>query len=105
MDNISDIIPIIVAFIGFLSATIGAIFGYLGRSKKQAILDAKRDQKNSDNWDRVFKDINDMKKRLDDHNHYAEKFAENSKELAKVNVKLDQVCKDIDILKSKKCKL
>ena len=102
---ISNFIPVIVAFIGFLGVLSGAIFGYLGRSKKQAVIDAKKEQKSNDNWDRVFSDIEGIKKRLDDHNHYGEKFAKNSEELTKVNLKLEQVQKDIEYLKSSRCKV
>lgn len=103
--QISNVIPVIVALIGFLGVLSGAIFGYLGKSKKQAIIDAKKEQINKDNWDRVFSEVDSIKKRLDDHNHYGEKFAKNSEELIKVNVKLEQVQKDIEYLKSNRCKV
>lgn len=103
--QISNVIPVIVAFIGFLGVLSGAIFGYLGKSKKQAIIEATKEQINKDNWQRVFFEIDGIKKRLDEHNHYGEKFAKNSEELVKVNVKLENVLKDIDYLKSDRCKV
>ena len=68
-------VKIIVALIACFGTVLGIIVGYIGRSKHQAILDAKREQRQSDLFDRLFKDMEDIKKRLDEHNHYAEKIS------------------------------
>lgn len=69
-----NIVKIIVALISLLGVILGVIVGYVGRSKKQAIIDAKREQKQTDLFDRLFTEMEGIKKRLDTHNHYAEKF-------------------------------
>ena len=50
-DNVTQII---IAIIALSSSVIGAILGYMGRSKKQAIIEAKREQKQSDLFSRLF---------------------------------------------------
>ena len=69
-----NIVKIITAIISLFGVVLGVIVGYIGRSKKQAIIDAKREQKQTDLFDRLFNEIEGVKKRLDTHNHYAEKF-------------------------------
>ena len=68
-----NIVKIITAIISLFGVVLGVIVGYIGRSKKQAIIDAKREQKQTDLFDRLFNEIEGVKKRLDTHNHYAEK--------------------------------
>lgn len=103
--QISNFIPVIVAFIGFLGVLTGAIFGYLGKSKKQAVVDAIKEQKQQDTFDKLFNELVEVKKRLDCHNGYAKKFEENSKELSIINNKLTGLQIDIDYLKSDRCKV
>lgn len=69
-----NIVKIIVALISLCGVVLGIIVGYLGRSRKQAIIDAKREQQQNDLFDRLFREMEGIKKRLDTHNHYAEKF-------------------------------
>lgn len=69
-DNVTQII---VAVIALVSAIFGSIIGYIGKSKKQAILDATREQEQKDNFNKLFNEIESIKKRLDVHNSYAEK--------------------------------
>lgn len=64
---------IIVALIGFAGVCVGAIFGYMGKSRKLVEQDAKREQVLNDKLDRLFEELSDVKIRLDEHNHYAEK--------------------------------
>lgn len=69
----NNITQIIVAIIALVSAIFGSIIGYMGKSKKQAILDASREQEQKDNFNKLFNEIESIKKRLDIHNQYAEK--------------------------------
>lgn len=90
-DNIAQIL---VAIIALLSSVFGGILGYVGRSKKQAIIDAKREQQQSDLFARLFDEMDAIKKRLDLHNKYSEKFGE-------INTSIAQIRKDIDYMKEK----
>ena len=56
---------------------------------------AKHEQKQQDALDMLKDELASVKKRLDQHNGYAEKFAEASKDIALIK-------KDVEYLKSKK---
>lgn len=90
-DNVTQII---IAIIALSSSVIGAILGYMGRSKKQAIIEAKREQKQSDLFSRLFSEMNDIKLRLDKHNKYAEKFGEIEKSLTGIKKDIDYLTKE-----------
>lgn len=88
-DNITQIL---VAIIALLSSIFGGVLGYIGRSKKQAVIDAKREQEQSDLFERVFNELAGIRKRLDVHNQYAEKFGE-------IEISLTAIKKDIEYLR------
>lgn len=90
--------PLISGALAVLGSFVGNYAISLKKSREAAIKDAEREQEQKDQ----LKSIN---KRLDEHNHYAEKFAENSKKLADVDIKLAQLQKDIEYLKSDRCKV
>ena len=46
---------IIVALIGFAGIVVGAIIGYFTSVKKNAVIDAKREQEQIDNFKQIFK--------------------------------------------------
>lgn len=105
-------VKIIVAIIGLIGTLLGGFSTYFVTSKKQAIQDAKREQNQNDKFDNIINEIGGVKKRLDEHNHYAEKFTENAKDIAIMNERqkslsyaLDKIQKDIDYLKSDRCKV
>lgn len=85
---------IIVALIGFAGVCIGAIFGYLGRTKKQAILDAKREQEQADNMSIILEEMQEIKKRLDQHNHYAEKIGDIDKSIISIKKDIEYLRKE-----------
>lgn len=105
-------VKIIVSIIGLIGTIIGSLFTYLIKSKNQAIKDAEREQAQKDQIEMVLKEQQKIKDRLDNHNHYAEKFADTSKSLAVLAVEqkniicsLDKLQKDVEYLKSERCKL
>ena len=105
-------VKIIVAIIGLIGTLVGGFSTYFITSKKQAIQDAKREQNQKDQFDNLFSELTSVKKRLDEHNHYAEKFAENTKDVAIINERqqilykaVEKIQKDIDYLKSDRCKV
>lgn len=99
-----------VAMIGFAGVCVGAVFGYLGNSKKQAVINAQREQAQQDFMEEIKKDLQAVKSRLDKHNGYAELFHKNSEKMAvfaekqtSTDKKLDSIQKDIEFLKSDRC--
>lgn len=105
-------VKIIVSIIGLIGTIIGSLFTYLIKSKNQAIKDAEREQSQRDQIEMVLKEQQKIKERLDNHNHYAEKFADTSKNIAVLAVKqkniicsLDKLQKDVDYIKSDRCKV
>lgn len=103
---------IIVAIIGLIGTLLGSIVTYLVKSKSYAVKEAEREQAQRDQIDMILREQQKIKDRLDTHNGYAEKFAENSKNLAVMAVEqknivnsLDKLQKDVDYLKSERCKL
>lgn len=86
---------IIVALIGLLGTILGILGGFYARSKKQSINDAKREQYQADQFDKLFSEMKAIKKRLDIHNHYAEKFGE-------IEQSMIAIKKDIEYLRKEK---
>lgn len=86
------------ALISLLSAGITALFGFLGtvainkrKSHEEDIKEAKRQQYQDDRDDYFDEQIKIIKKKLDEHNHYAKKFES-------VDIKMTAMQKDIDYL-------
>ena len=90
-----NITQILVALIALLSTVFGGILGYIGRSRKQAVIEAKREQQQSDAFEKLFQEMDGIKKRLDVHNKYAEKFGD-------IELSLTSIKKDIEYLRKEK---
>lgn len=86
---------IIVALIGLLGTILGILAGFYGRSRKNAIEEAKREQQQADLFKSIFQEMEEIKKRLDLHNRYAEKFSE-------VNETIISIKKDIEYIRKEK---
>lgn len=67
---------IIVALIGASAVVASALLGYFTALKRNAVEEARREQEQQDNFKQIFKRFDAVDKRLDEHNHYAEKFSE-----------------------------
>lgn len=85
-------VKITVTIISFIGTLLGCIIGYVGKTKKQAVDEAKREQMQTDNFNKLFEEMNNIKKRLDLHNKYAEKFGE-------IEISLASIKKDIEYLR------
>lgn len=90
MDDVQA--KIIVALIGLIGTVLGILGGFFARSRKQAIDEAKREQNQADQFDKLFSEMNDIKKRLDVHNKYAEKFGA-------IEISLAGIKKDIEYIR------
>jgi hypothetical protein len=86
---------VLISMIGFAGVCVGAIFGYMGRSRKHAAQDAKREQEQRDLFTQLFKALEDVKRRLDEHNHYAEKFGEIKLDIAGIKKDIEYIRKDL----------
>lgn len=110
MENITvNIITTVGAVVGSLIGTLGVIYG---KSRKDAVKDAQREQAQSDKMDKILDEQQKMKIQLKEHNGYAEKFADTSKDIAVIKEKqiyfnkaIDGIQKDIDYLKSDRCRV
>lgn len=91
MDSNSQII---IAIIGLIGTIVGAIIGYIGKSRKNAIDEAKREQQQSDLFNKIFEEMNVIKKKLDEHNHYAEKFGEIEKSIISIKKDIEYIRKE-----------
>lgn len=88
-------IDIMNSLIGFAGVCVGAVFGYMGKSRKQATQDAKREQEQRDLFNQLFKELQEVKKRLDEHNHYAEKFGEIKLDIGGIKKDVEYIRKDL----------
>lgn len=86
---------IITAIIGATAVILSALLGYFSAVKKHEVEDAKREQEQKDLFKEIFKQMANIEKRLDEHNHYAEKYVETAKTLVAIQ-------KDIAFLKEMK---
>jgi len=87
---------IIVSLIGFAGVCVGALFGYMGKSRKRAAEEARRDQQQKDRWTKVLEEMGEIKQRLDQHNKYAEKFADIDKSLVSIKKDIEYIRKEKD---------
>ena len=86
---------VIIAIIGASAVIASALIGYYSAVKKNAVNEARREQEQMDNFKEIFKRFDKVDKRLDEHNHYAEKFAEVANTMTAMQ-------KDIEYLKKGK---
>lgn len=87
-------VKIIVALIALSGTIFGAILGYIGKSRKVAIDEAKREQEQADLFNKIFEEMKDIKKKLDEHNHYAEKFGEIEKSIIAIKKDIEYIRKE-----------
>lgn len=83
---------IVVAIITGCVTLIGYSIKSSRKSKADEIKEAIREQEQKDRFDAFDKRLDNIDKKLDEHNHYAEKFGV-------VEVKLVSIAKDIEYLK------
>ena len=88
-------IEVLTAIIGATAVILSALLGYFSAVKKHEVEDAKREQEQKDLFKEIFKQMENIEKRLDEHNHYAEKYVETAKTLVAIQ-------KDIAFLKEMK---
>lgn len=110
--NEEIIAPLITGTLAVIGSFVGNYAIAIKKSREDAIKDAEREQAQKDQLAMILEEQKKIKERLDSHNGYAEKFAQNSEKLAVLAEKVDgtnkaveRMQKDIDYLKSERCKL
>lgn len=86
---------ILTSLIGFAGVCVGAIFGYLGKSRIHATQEAKREQEQRDSLSSLFKEMTEVKNRLDEHNHYAEKIGGIEKSIIAMQKDIEYIRKEL----------
>lgn len=106
------IVPLISGGLAIVGSFVSNYAITLKKSREDAIKEAEREQAQKDQLTMILEEQKKIKERLDSHNGYAEKFAENSKSLAVMAERqsylaqsVDKLQKDIDYLKSDRCKV
>lgn len=87
-------IKIVVGLITLFGTLIGVFVGYLSKSKRQSVKDAQHEQLQNDRFDKLFSDMDAIKKRLDTHNKYAEKFGDIEKSIIAIKKDIEYIRKD-----------
>lgn len=90
----NNITQILIALIALFGTMIGGLLGYIGKSKKQAVKEAIREQEQADMFARLFAEMDAIKTRLDKHNKYAEKFSSVERSIAIIKKDIEYLRKD-----------
>ena len=106
------IAPLITGTLAVVGSFVGNYAIALKKSREDAIKEAEREQAQKDQLAMILDEQKKIKTRLDSHNGYAEKFAETTKNIAvmaerqeSLSKAMDRMQKDIDYLKSDRCKV
>lgn len=83
---------VIVAIITGCVTLIGYSIKSSKKSKSDAVKEAIREQEQKDRFDAFDRRLDTIDKKLDEHNHYAEKFGE-------IKISIASIAKDIEYLK------
>lgn len=104
------VVAVITGVLAVLGSYVGNVAISAKKAREMAIKDAEREQAQKDQLTMILNEQASIKKRLDTHNGYAEKFAESSKSLAIISERqenirkaVDKLQKDMDYLKSDRC--
>lgn len=85
---------VLVACIGLVGTVLGMFAGLSRKSRQDAVKDAEREQRQADQHQQLIKELAGVKRRLDEHNGYAEKFA-------KTTVAITALQKDVEYIKER----
>lgn len=90
----SVIIATITGVLAVLGSFVGNVAISAKKAREEAIKDAEREQAQKDQLSMILDEQQEIKKRLDQHNGYAEKFAETKTAIVAIQ-------KDIEYLKER----
>ena len=86
---------VIIGVLSVAGTIVVQLIASASKNKENDARMARHEQQQQDALERVETELGEVKKRLDKHNGYAEKFAEYSKDMALIR-------KDVEYLKNKK---
>lgn len=92
------LVPLISGSLAIVGSFVGNYAVSLKKSRDEAIKEAEREQAQKDQLAMILDEQKKIKERLDSHNGYAEKFAENSKSLAVMAERQDYLARSVDKL-------
>lgn len=95
---------VIVGIISVIGSVIGNVLLFAGKTRETNASMAAHEQRQQDALDDVKAELGEVKKRLDQHNGYAEKFANASKDIAVMQRDIENVrdqLKNIQLCKTK----
>lgn len=90
----SVIIATITGVLAVLGSYVGNVAISAKKAREQAIKDAEREQAQRDQLSMILEEQKEIKQRLDQHNGYAEKFAQTNSAIVAIQ-------KDIEYLKER----
>lgn len=90
----SVLIAIITGVLAVLGSYVGNVSFSRKKAREDAIREAEREQQQKDQLTMILNEQQEIKKRLDQHNKYAEKFAKTEKAMVSLQ-------KDIEYLKER----
>lgn len=89
---------VLIALVTGVLAVIGSYAGNVAITRKKnqedAIRDAQREQRQSDRLDHIENRLSTIEKKLDEHNHYAEKFGEIRDDITKIQKDVEYLGKE-----------
>lgn len=96
MEILQNIVtPIVIATIAAGASAFGSVQSTKKIVHEKEVNDALREQKQCMRLDNIDENIKKLEKKVDIHNGYAEKFAENSKSLAVLATRMENIEKKI----------
>lgn len=97
----SVIIAIITGILAVLGSYVGNVAVASKKAREEAIKDAEREQSQKDQLAMILNEQKEIKKRLDTHNGYAEKFANSETAMMAMQKDVEYMKKDISFLKER----
>lgn len=90
MDKL-DLTVILSTLITATASVVGVYFAVKKSNHEKEVQDARREERYNARIDGVEKSVVRLEKKVDEHNGYAEKFAQNSESLAVLATKIENI--------------
>ena len=96
---------VLITLIAGILAALGSFVGNMAitakKARTEAIKDAEREQAQKDQRTMILEEQKEIKKRLDQHNGYAEKFANSETAMTAIQKDIEYMKKDISEIKER----
>lgn len=97
----SVIIATITGVLAVLGSYVGNVVISTKKAREEAMKDAEREQAQKDQLTMILEEQKEIKKRLDQHNGYAEKFANSETAMTAIQKDIEYMKKDISEIKER----